>query len=479
MSDRGNARHHATTLAGLVVVAFCAGTAPAWPDADAPPLSPAAGSDELLKLRRDLQGELRLTYRQDVTGRPSATVTIGLAGDYDYVDDGSTLAIHDYRLRRILVRQPDHRFLNSSLFAEVWVRGAELENRVRVMRGGAAAGGLDLQKTPGVAEPFWIESELGMVHQALAPPALRRTGDAASMTWQLDSGDVAAAQFKDGTVPDEVRPGLRRLLATATKLHPAIADTIAARGQVPWDLRYKLILPDQRSFGTAHWTLAKTEWVAAARYPLPPGLKAAPGETSGAFPDIFAALAADVAQRRRPPPDSIYVGRIRGAIARRAGLEAFLWVTEMQLAAGPISSACPPNDARPFCRLAREAGPLAKEDPRTAIAFAPDAPTAADRRKFDDLPNAYLLGLLFATRPHARGADPAIDERALLAAIKASPVANFAKDIGDFYLQRWDPVAAWQAWDLGRAMAGHRQGDLLDAIDTRESQLVLLAPSFF
>lgn len=482
MSGRSNAGQRApcsrtrAPILGLLILALQLW---AWPAAAEPTLSPAAGSDEFLKLRSDTEGELRLTYRQEVTGSPPATVSLGLASDYDYLDDGSSLAIHDYRLRRILIRQPDRRFVNSSLFAEVWVRGAELENRVRVVRAGAAAGGLDLSKAPGVSDPFWIESELGMVHQSLPRPALRRTGDAASMIWQTDGGEVAAAQFREGTVPDEVRPGLRRLLATATKLHPAIADAIAARGQMPWDLRYKLVLPDQRTFGTAHWTLMKTEWVASARYPLPPGLKAAPAESRGAFPEIFATLAEDVTQRRRPPAESVYVGRIKAAVARRAGLEAFLWVTEMQLAEGPVSPACPPNDTKAFCQLAREIGPLAKEDPRTAIAFAPQAPIAADRHKFDDLPNAYLLGVLFATRPHARDADPAIDERALLAGIKASPVANFCKDIGDFYLQRWDPVAAWQAWDLGRAMAGHRQGDLLDAIDTRESQLVLLAPSFF
>jgi hypothetical protein len=465
---------------GGFVLAVCLSVArlAAAADADTTVL-PSAGSDQVLKLRAAPQGELRLTYRHEIDGRPAAAVSVGLASDYDVMDDGSSLTIHDYRLRRILIRRPDRRLVNTSLFADVWLRIAVLENQVRAMRSEAQAASASGAAPPGTLVPFWIESEMSMRHQALTPPNLRREANGATIVWRLDGQEVATVRFNGGAVPDEVRPGLRRLLATMMKLHPLIADDIAARGQMPEDISFKVLLPGRPGVGSSHWSLMKTEWVTAARYPLPPGLKPVAADDQGAFPEIFSILADDVALGRRPPPASTYVTRVRTAEARHAGLEALVWTTEMVLAAGPVPPSCAPQDPNSVCALQREARPLAKDDPRTAVAFGPEAPNAADRHKLDDLPNAYLLDVLFVARPRPRGDDPAVDERALLAGIKRVPIADFSKDIGDFYLLQRRAAAAWQAWDLGRAMAGHRPGDLLDQVDNLESRLVLAQPSFF
>jgi hypothetical protein len=95
------------------------------------------------------------------------------------------------------------------------------------------------------------------------------------------------------------------------------------------------------------------------------------------------------------------------------------------------------------------------------------------------LPNAYLLRLLWATRPPGKGVEPAEREQDLLAALRTSAVANFTKDTGDFYATGWQPFAAWQVWDLGRLMAGHKSGDLLDRIDAVEAELVSGEPANF
>jgi hypothetical protein len=59
-----------------------------------------------------------------------------------------------------------------------------------------------------------------------------------------------------------------------------------------------------------------------------------------------------------------------------------------------------------------------------------------------DSPNAYLLRLLWATRAPGKGVPSGENERDLLAALRASPIANFCKDTGDFYAARWQPLAA-------------------------------------
>ena len=124
-------------------------------------------------------------------------------------------------------------------------------------------------------------------------------------------------------------------------------------------------------------------------------------------------------------------------------------------------------------------GPVAKSDPRTALAFNKQSPDEGDRPQFDNLPNAYLLRLLWASRPPGKGVEPAERERDLLAALRASAVANFCKDTGDFYAMGWQPHLAWQVWDLGRLMAGHHRGDLLAQVDATEINMVTTEPDYF
>ena len=162
-----------------------------------------------------------------------------------------------------------------------------------------------------------------------------------------------------------------------------------------------------------------------------------------------------------------------------AGLEALLWALEMSLAQGSAVKCAPPNDMLPYCILMARIGPVAKSDPRTALAFGQQPPDESDRSQFDNLPNAYLLRLLWATRGAGKGVEPAERERDLLAALRASPVANFCKDTGDFYAGGWQPFAAWQVWDFGRLMAGHKAGDLLDQVDANEANMVATEPAYF
>jgi len=98
-----------------------------------------------------------------------------------------------------------------------------------------------------------------------------------------------------------------------------------------------------------------------------------------------------------------------------------------------------------MCRADRgvDCGPAARSDPRIAVAFSqPQSPDESDRVQFDDLPNAYLLRFLWANRPSGKGVTPAERERDLLGALRASAVANFCKDTGDFYATGWQPYAA-------------------------------------
>lgn len=462
----------AVTTAMIMLVG--AGSAPA---STAPTVSPATGSDAVLALRAETQGELWLEYRVERPGSPPEAVTIGLARDYHYRNSNDGLWIYDYRLRRIFRTQPDRRVINDSLYADAWVRAAELENRAMIV-GVLSAAGVAQPKALGSTQPYWAETELGVISPKFPRPELRREEASGRVRWLLGEDEVVAVRYRHDPVPEAVQAGLRRLWPTIAPVHPQIADELAGTKRLPEELWVREMVHGGKSAEVLHWRLVRVEWREAARFPLPPGLTAVPTDTRGAFPEIFATLVAAVTDQRKPPAADVYTARVESAIKRREGLEAMLWIVEMQLAAG-VQGSCSASTPPDWCLLAARAGPLSKADPRSAIAFANASPDAADRPKFDDLPNAYVLRLLWATRTPGKEVKYEQSEQDLLAALQASPIANFCKDTGDFYAHSWRVFAAWQAWDLGRLMAAHRAGDLLERVDTMEAEVVRDLPALF
>lgn len=440
-------------------------------------VSPAAGSDVVLSLHSQAQGELQLQYSRDVAGQNTQTITVGLGSDYHYTKDPGGLRLYDYRLRRIYSVYAGGRFTNDSLYAQAWFRATELENRVRLRKAMQAAG-LPMDKVPTAQDPFWMESDLGLLSPDLPLTAVQHSEVEGRNSWVVDGAEVVAVRYDADPVPEAVKGGLRRFWSAFVQVHPSIADDLAASGKIPQEL-WVTSQPTSTGSTLTHWKLIARHWQAQAPYPLPSHLSAAPTEAAGVFPEIFALLSKEVANRATPPAHEVYVSRAEAAIDRGAGIEALLTLTEMSLAQGHPLGACATGDTREFCALAVKAGPLVKSDARYPVAFAQQSPALADRAQFDNLSNAYLLRLLWATRPAGKGVSRDLIERDLLAALSTAPIADFTKDTGDFYASGWQPFAAWQVWDLGRLMAGHQPDDLLHAIDALEDQLYVGLPSLF
>ena len=192
-----------------------------------------------------------MQYTRDVGGQDPQTVAVGLGKDYHYIQDPRGLRLYDYRLRRIYSVDPDHHFTNDSLYAEVWFRVSELDNRVR-LRKMMQAGGLPLDKDPV------------------------QRGDLAGRTrWVVGDAEVAAVRFDAEPVPEALRGGLRRLWGTVVHLHPLIADDLAASGKMPQELWITTQRMGQDPV-VIHWQLTSRRWQAQAHYPLPAHLTALP-----------------------------------------------------------------------------------------------------------------------------------------------------------------------------------------------------------
>jgi len=461
----------------LALTAVLAGVASA-----APRSSPADGTDVVLGQHTASGAEYRLTYRLESDGKPTETVLLGVGAGYDYQDDSTGHTVRDYALGRVYRVTPDRRFINDSLYAQVWFRSVELENRVR-LAGALKAAGIDKKtdasgnSVASMSDPFWQETALGLIHPTWPRPRLERRQDGDRTRWLIGADEVVAVRYASEPAPQAVRPGLKLLWRQVERMHPQILEELTAGTQVLQELWAKA--PRGPAFVHSHWTLLHAEWIEAAGFPLPRALAAAPTVTTPAYPDVFATLAASVAAHAAPPAPSVYVARVEDAVRRNAVFEAYLWVVEMDLAGGERPAACGDSDPRPSCSLMRRIGPALKADPRTALMTAGHAPDLADRARVDDVPNAYVSRLLWATQPRGKGVTPEQPESDLLEALRASPVANFTKDTGDFYARSWRPFEAWQVWDLGRLMAGHHDGDLLGSIDSLETQLEQTLPGYF
>jgi hypothetical protein len=443
-----------------------------------PLVSPADGSDAVLALRHDAQRELHLAYRIERPGEPAETVTLGLSTDYHYrMSDSRGLAIVDYRLKRIF-RVPNENggLINDSLYADAWYRGVELANRANINEILAKAG-VNAPQGLHAQDPYWAETELGVTTPKFPRPDLHREDLNGRIRWSLGNDEIVAIRYREESVPVDLRRGLRRWWPSIAAIHPAIADELAQSGKIPAELWVKEVV-HAKTFVTAHWTLTDARVIESAHYPLPARLTAAPTESSATYRQMFELLSKSVAERRAPQPQETYVARAQAAIGKGAGLEALVWTIEMSLAAG-VDEPCSSVSEVDHCALAARAGPLARADSRTAVAFAAHSPDAADRAQFDSLPNAYLLRLLWATRPPGQGIKREDAEHDLLVALSTSPIANFCKDTGDFYAAGWQALPAWQVWDFGRMMANHRRGDLLDQIDKIEASVEKEEPSLF
>lgn len=435
----------------------------------APLMSPAENSDDV-RTHLMAEPELRLRYRIERSGLSTEIVTIGVARDYHYKITSGGIEIYDYRARRIFRVLPHGEFVNDSLHAEVWFRRAELESRAIII-GSLNGAALGASQDVAAQDPFWVETELGLTTPRFARPPLERQVTADRVAWRLKNQEVAAIRYRKQTTPIELRASLLRLWLSIVSLHPAIVNELAQSERMPEELWITEFNHADTRFQISHWVLDKVEWLRHPEYPLPPHRAAEPSLSGGAFPEIFHTLTIAVSSKRRPPSMDTYHYRIESALAHGAGLEALVWLIEMQLAAG-VTETCGDAANSNYCLLAARVRPIAEMDARTALAFAKQAPNASERAHFDTLPNAYLLRLLWANRTPRRGIDRVDPELDLLHAVQASPVASFCKDVGDFYVRSWRPFAAWQTWDLGRLMVGHIDGDSLREIDNMEAEQI-------
>jgi hypothetical protein len=87
-------------------------------------------------------------------------------------------------LKRIFRAQKDGTLNNDSLYAEVWYRGAELDNRANIDAALNKAG-VDTSKGLPAQDPYWAETELGVITAKFPRPDLQRSQEQDRISWSV------------------------------------------------------------------------------------------------------------------------------------------------------------------------------------------------------------------------------------------------------------------------------------------------------
>ncbi len=472
------------------------------------PVSPTAGSDQILAARASLSSNaLVFSYTKTVTAKdkPASTETgtVTLGSDFTAIDQASNHTLDDFTLCRVLTWKAGTPVLdNQSCFFFPAFRLAELHNRQALNRMlGAAID--DKGKTPKSFAPYWAEQELS-VQDEPADPLTVRTG-AAAAEYSLNGQVVVRTSLAGFAFTPDERQRIARYLARHVDLHPQVLRGILASGQLPADLVIERYNADQAETETIHFTALQRQ---AGAYPLPPHLTTA--MVTQARSDAIEARGVDqaiaalngTAQPPKPDFDTL-LGRLDTAVKARQDMTAVMLFQELaQQYGGSLMhdaarmdrlKAIMPGfqaimaqaDSAQFMSAANLAGGSAPTPQNEAAARY-----LASAKALDALPFGTFRYVTFANLVRVSGDTSKWDKTIFNAMpsladcywthIAAYPWAgNTYKDLGDLAYQGYEMDKAWQAWDLGRAVDPDWQTGTLQSVARYEDKLRAALPDSF
>lgn len=440
----------------------------------------------------------RFIYRDETGG--DVTITVG--PDYAVTDVGTTISVHDFRLRRILELDIDRkRFTNRSAYSLAGFADYELHNR-QMLRGIFAAGGADMLRAVPVAvvDQFWIETDLSHSKQPelIAGASVQRFGN--EFTVEYGGQTVAAFKPADRRPTESILDGFYRALRRVAALHPGIVAEMRKTARLPQELTFTSWRPTQDKKQKRLILLEASEVV--MDYPLPPDYIPTSDERLSApfrthyLPLVTQALTGMTADPR--PTAASYRKAVSESLTNGQNLDAALLALEMTLV---LMEDC--NLPSEICGLVQDT--FARTDRDAAVMALLTAKDQEHRKQYQaavetlrSIPRAglhygHILDLFIANdivsayqdrMATAREADKARFSADVIghfiAALHGNPfLAGTYKDLGEFYFKQFFPQEAWFLWDAGRSLPGRQGPSLLDAIDVFERGLEQNYPWLF
>jgi hypothetical protein len=486
-------------LAALVAAAILGVAAARADDAPPPIANPSLLPSSVLTLRgpeKD-KAQLRLSFERTRDGDTVSPLKVWIGADYFALFEGTRETIYDLRLRRrFVVDQAAGSMTNFSLYGDVIFRQIELTRRIELEK--ALHQDPEQTNIPESLDPFWIESEVGLVIPGAPPDKIERHDRGDGIAVFLYRG-AEVAMFKAGSheVPSALRHSFGAFLRHALPIHPAIAAAVSETGSVPAELDF--ISEAKGQMQAVAWRLDQAE-AKSDDFPLSGGLSLqllpAGGDDANVallrqvLNSMIEALAGRADQG--PRPVAVYRAEIDSALKDNRRFEAALLLTELALQWGRGAAACDPDDkdaaAQGPCHSKAEIDKLMSADPRAVAMFQAMGLQTRDPDKAlvmwrtierSDVADRYVVDIFLARLLSVRGEREEASWSFAAAFAGNAYIPTLYRDLGDHFARGERTDLAWFCYDLGRALPNRAEADALSNIDELERKLVEQFPELF
>ncbi|MDZ4308729.1 hypothetical protein [Allopontixanthobacter sp.] len=463
-------------------------------------IGPNWSSNRILDLRDQTHDDaIVFDVRSDVrTSVNPAVVTSGivrLADDFDYVSLGDDRTITDYRHCRVFSwKVSETIFANHSCFAGPAFRKMELQNRLylsKVLNEVDPKAGQEL----GFADAIWLEQEFATQVSPSDPLSLLKTEN--GLEWRFGDQIVATLSQEGFAFDAKERRRFARYLSRHINLHPQVREAILDQGIFPSTIKIVQKNIEGESVETLSFSPARRRPVG---YPLAPDMTSGTVERSqGVGPQAEGlgrtlSVIDGTTSAQKPTFQELLIAiETQAKVGESlAATLKFLEMTQLygaQLYAQPammdelrriMPSVAPlleAGDGANFWAASNLAGNNGTGKEREAAAAYLIGATSLDELDFGTFRFVTFANLVRSSSDSADW-DSASFKRApsLTDAywihIAAQPwSSNTFKDLGDHHYSQFETFAAWEVWDLGRAIDPDWQGGSMKSLEDFENAI--------
>jgi len=462
--------------------------------ADLSQVGPQASAEQIIQARGpSAEAVLHIEY---ATGNKQGSLHPGetdIAPDFVFVKDTFSATIFDYKLRRQIAIDSNHKtFGNISLYAMVDFREFE-SSHYRSQRDVLVKTGLP-SSSVDIRDPFWNQQEVGIVAPDDGPINFARLVSPDGITFMIDGEDAGCYTPSTQLLSKEEMKGFARFVRETMNLHPMIVNDIVASGHLPSRISWLVINGANRTARTWHLISALQT---SGTYPLDatytpdlaPFISPARdgSEMEKLLPIMLSAVKSRLGEAARSPDE--YMSAMSDALKRDAILQEYLLDSEFLLQYGNGTTACLNLlSTSTNCATAQDIADKWRHDSRTSAIIQSfetekrdpkQAVAERDTIAHGDVADGYMFDI-WAGKALAEAGDVKDALPRLSGGIQGNPyIGSFYKSLGDVYRREHAVYQAWLCYDLGRALPGETDIPNMRDIAKVEDDLFAHYPQYF
>ena len=410
-------------------------------------------------------------------------VTVGLGGDYFFLEGEGERTIYNFKTRRIVTLDLSKSTVrDDSLFWIVGFNDAEIRNwlmlnfilhKASAMEGKDALPSDDAFNLEAIFRLKLSSLDNPQVSEAvkkLAPTQIKSTTKAGGTIFTNAGKMVTRVEYSKHVIPKTYKKTFSRFLLYNCTIHPSIRTQIEDVGKVPSEMFYSVT----DAFGQT-----KSTWTLISASVKKTDSSAVPGTYKPAYDpnDPLDVVLKRSLKQADAPTKNAAIESAEKAMAEGNPLDAFLALMEYGL-----------QTDEKLLGHTRKIVQAGKNDPQFTLFVASQRQVRSkelmekkvemmDRIDRTVLSKGYVLDIFKANfiTPLGRTGEA---RELFFGVLGQNPfIAGVYKDLGDLYNQSWDMRGAWRCWDAARRLAPDHA--LLRGRVQAEKNLMKKYPEYF